>query len=475
MLLNNVCLLLGVISTWFTIVRGLSLTGDRTLIIYDSKYINRFYSNNNSNLDLDEEDDSVIDSEKIFEEKFSQFLCLLESNDYNYKLYDINNGEDEDLQIIKVDDSLYDNVIIFPISKTSLKSGSTPSKGKLLLSSKNLLSFFNDYNGNLMIVTSPDINNAESLTYSLNQFGIYPAPKNQVVRDYFQDNNEKLLVPSSNLLNKYVYTVEGKDTIFNLGNSSIAKLDNRAQLVPILKASKTSFIPSNSQEKKFEPWVVGSQGYLISGFQGVNNNARLIWLGSSDLLCNCNNKVNQDLIENLINWNFNAKSVIKSLNSRHYHSDSKLSYNALNYKVNDLINYEIDITEWDGSKWIPFISNDIQFELRQVDPYYRINLTHKTNVGNKTFAIYTTNDFKLPNRHGMFKFITEYERNGLSSIKDEDIKAIRHLANDEYPRSWEITNDWVYLAANAVVIVSFIAFVILFLTNTNVTPLKKNN
>lgn len=473
MLLNKICLLLSVAFTWFTIVQGLSLSGDRTLIIYDSHYIKKHYSNNNSDLDLDDE---AMESDKSFVENFSQFLSLLNVNDYKYKLYDINRSDTEDLQLIKVDESLYDNVIVFPILKTSLKKDATSSKGKILLSSKTLLSFFNEYDGNLMIITSPNINNPESITYSLNQFGIYPAPKNQIVQDYFQGDNEKLLVSSSNLLNKYVYTVDGKDSTFNLGNSSVAKLDNREQLVPILKTSKTSFIPSTlSQEKNFEPWVVDSQGYLISGFQGVNNNARLIWLGSSDLLCNCNHKVNQELIENLINWNFNAKSVIKSIMSRHYHAGNELSYEDLNYKVNDLINYEIDIIEWDGSKWGPFIAEDIQFELRQVDPYYRINLTLVSNNGNGTVAKYTTNNFKLPNRHGMFKFITEYARNGLSTIKDEDIKAIRHLANDEYPRSWEITNAWVYLTANAVVIVSFIAFVILFLTNTNVTSLKKKN
>lgn len=474
MLLNRVCLLLSAVSTWFTIVQGLSLSGDRTLIIYDSHYLNKYYSKNHSDLDLDDES---IESDTPLEESFSQFLSLLKVNDFHYKLYDINKSDKEDIQLIKVDESLYDNVIVFPILKASLKKDSTAAKGKILLSSKNLLSFFNEYDGNLMIITSPNINNPESITHSLNQFGIYPAPRNQFVQDYFQGNKEELLVPSSNLLNKYVYTVDSKDAVtFNLGNSSVARLDNREQLVPILKTSKTSFIPSTlSQDKNFEPWVVGSQGYLISGFQGVNNNARLVWLGSSDFLCNCNHKVNQDLTENLINWNFNAKSVIKSIMSRHYHSGNELSYEDLNYKVNDMINYEIDIVEWDGSKWGPFIAEDIQFELRQVDPYYRINLTLVNDNGNETVATYTTNDFKLPNRHGMFKFITEYARNGLSTIKDEDIKAIRHLANDEYPRSWEITNDWVYLAANGVVIVSFIAFVILFLTSTNVTSLKKKN
>lgn len=471
MFFNKFCLILGVLSTWIYTATALSLTGERTLIIFDGNYLNKFY---NSDVNA-QDDDKLINGNSVFEENFSQFLSILNQNEYNYTLYDITSANDDDeLQVIKVDEALYDNVILFPISKASLKKSTTSSKGKLLLSSKNLLSFFNEYNGNIMVVTSPNINNVESVGNFLNQFGIYPSPKNQLMLDLFQDKND-LVVSSSNLLNRYVYTVkDNKSVNFNLGKSGVAKLDNREQLVPILKASRTSFI-SSQNEKKSEPWVTGSQGFLIAGFQGVNNNARLTWFGTTDLLHDVSNDLNKDLIKNLVNWNFNAKSVIKALGSRHYHSLTELTYEDLNYKVNDMINYEIELTEWDGKQWIPFIANDIQFELRQVDPYYRINLTQAKTVGNETFAKYRTNDFKLPNRHGMFKFITEYNRNGLSTIKDIDIRAIRHLANDEYPRSWEITNDWVYLAANGVVIVSFILFVLLFLTTSNVTPLKKNN
>lgn len=484
MIINRLLFILSIFYTCFWEVYALSITGERTLIIYDSKSIEKLYGIEAPDVHMEEDvisvddDDDENNSNALFNNNFKSFLSLLESNGYSCTLYDVqssNNENNDVIQLTKVDSSLYDNVIIFPILKASLKKGSSTFDNKSLLSSKNLLSFFNDYNGNLMIITSPHINNVGSLTSLLNEFGIFPSPKNQIVKDLFQDK-ETLLVPSSNLLNKYVYTVDNDTVYFNLGESSVARLDNREQLVPILKSSKTSFIEA-SREKNFEPWVTGSQGYLISGFQGVNNNARLVWLGSTNLIDDSTHNINKDLVENLINWNFNAKSVIRVLKSRHYHANTELTYDELNYKINDIIKYEIDITKWDGSQWVPFIAEDIQFELRQVDPYYRINLTRvlDAETNNNTFARYTTNDFKLPNRHGMFKFLTEYKRNGLSTIKDEDIKAIRHLANDEYPRSWEITNSWVYLAANIVVISSFITFIILFLTNTNITTMKKNN
>lgn len=479
MIINRLLFILSILCSCFRGINALSLTGNKTLIIYDSDSIEKLYGADNSSVHMNKGVTSMNDGEnELFKNNFKKFMLLLESNGYNYTLYDIqssNNGNSNDIQLTKVDNSLYDNVIIFPISKASLKKGSSASKNKSLLSSKNLLSFFNNYNGNLMIITSPHINNVDSLINLLNEFGIFPSPKNQIVKDLFQ-NKDTLLVSSSNLLNKYVYNVDNDTVYFNLGESSIARLDNREQLVPILKSSKTSFIET-TQDKNFEPWVTGSQGHLITGFQGANNNARLAWVGSTNLIDEFAHDINKNLIENLVNWNFNAKSVIKTLKSRHYHADTKLTYDELNYKINDVIRYEVDITEWDGSQWIPFTAEDIQFELRQVDPYYRINLTRVLDdeTNNNTFARYTTNNFKLPNRHGMFKFLTEYKRNGLSTIKDEDIKAIRHLAYDEYPRSWEITNSWVYLAANIVVISSFITFVILFLTNTNVTIVKKNN
>ncbi|KAK5962857.1 dolichyl-diphosphooligosaccharide-protein glycotransferase PWA37_005309 [Arxiozyma heterogenica] len=479
MIINRLLFILSILCACFRRINALSLTGNKTLIIYDSDSIEKLYGTDNSSVHMNKGVTSMNDDEnELFKNNFKKFMLLLESNGYNYTLYDIqssNNRNSNDIQLTKVDNSLYDNVIIFPILKASLKKGSSASENKSILSSKNLLSFFNNYNGNLMIITSPHINNADSLINLLNEFGIFPSPKNQIVKDLFQ-NKDTLLVSSSNLLNKYVYSVDNDTVYFNLGESSVARLDNREQLVPILKSSKTSFIDT-TQDKNFEPWVTGSQGYLITGFQGVNNNARLVWVGSTNLIDESAHDINKNLVENLVNWNFNAKSVIKTLKSRHYHANTKLTYDELNYKINDVIRYEIDITEWDGSQWIPFTAEDIQFELRQVDPYYRINLTRilDNETNNNTFARYTTNNFKLPNRHGMFKFLTEYKRNGLSTIKDEDIKAIRHLAYDEYPRSWEITNSWVYLTANIVVISLFITFVILFLTNTNVTTVKKNN
>jgi hypothetical protein len=57
----------------------------------------------------------------------------------------------------------------------------------------------------------------------------------------------------------------------------------------------------------------------------------------------------------------------------------------------------------------------------------------------------------------------DYQRAGLSYLLDKRIVTVRHLANDEYKRSWLIPNAWVYIASAGFVVVMWLVFVINFL------------
>ena len=71
--------------------------------------------------------------------------------------------------------------------------------------------------------------------------------------------------------------------------------------------------------------------------------------------------------------------------------------------------------------------------------------------------------FTIPDHHGMFTFELDYKRPGLSFLNDKRIVAVRHLANDEYKRSWEITNAWMYVASAGFVVIAWLVFVTIFL------------
>ena len=422
-----------VLSTLLCVVQAISLTGSRTLIIYDDR--------------LTELDD------------YSHFFNTLKDHSFDLQFKDLADKETI-LELYDKEFKTFDNLIVFPI------------KGKHInrqLSVDLLLKFYQD-GGNIITITSPNAV-PDSIRVFLNQLGIYPSPKGQTLTDYFQDGSA-IQISSDNLLNEHIHS-EQDEVNYQFGEASVALLDNRDLIIPLLRSTRTSF----DAGKLKEAWDTGSQGYLMASFQNLQND-RLTWVGSSDFFLNEHSQTNAKLIKSIIEWTFNEKAVLKAVNESH-HSAQGISYDDVKYKVNDDIVYNIGISEWKIDQWVPFVANDVQFELRQVDPYYRLNLSLvEQDDENATVQMYTTGVFKLPTRHGVFTFLTDYKRSGLSFIKNSDVKSIRHLANDEYPRSWEITNAWVYMAAISMVILAWIIFVVAFLTsspNKIVTPVVKES
>jgi oligosaccharyltransferase complex subunit beta len=122
--------------------------------------------------------------------------------------------------------------------------------------------------------------------------------------------------------------------------------------------------------------------------------------------------------------------------------------------------YNITVSEWDGSKWVPYVTDDIQVDIKLLDPYHRLTLKPIDTTEDST--VYGV-EFKLPDHHGVFSFHTDYKRAGWTFIDEKVILSIRHLANDEYPRSWEITNSWVYITSIVAVLASWIIFLLAFI------------
>lgn len=418
--------------TLFAVVHARSVQGSRTLVIYDERL-------------------SMLDD-------YSSLFNSMEEHEYILDFASVGN-ETTDFNLFKGEHKQYDNLMVFPI------------KGKTLnrhVSAKSLLQFTNS-GGNIMAVTSPE-SSPDPIRLFLNQLGIYPSPKDYKLIDHFHNHTGELLIDSTGLKNDFVYKPAAQED-FVIADSSVALLDNREQLVPILAAPRSS----SASGKGKESWASGSQGYLAVGFQSLNN-ARTVWIGSPDFLTNANYKANGIFAQELTKWAFMEKGVIKTSGFVHSHVDGT-SYEKTPYKIKDAVNYEVSFSEWNGEEWQPFEAKDIQFELKMIDPYYRLNLTPSRREG--VFQWYTTGDFRLPDHHGVFTFQVDYKRPGLSFASVSDVKAIRHLAHDEYPRSWDITNARVYLAGIFAVIFAWVIFVIFFAatskTTKNVNSEKKNN
>ncbi|QLG73757.1 hypothetical protein HG535_0F02680 [Zygotorulaspora mrakii] len=400
---------------------ALSIHGSKTLVVFDDRLTQ-----------LDE---------------FSYLFDSLKERSYELEYLSVANDSGE-IELYDGETPLYNNLMIFPI------------KGKVLnrkLTVDSLLNFYNN-DGNIFVITSPD-GVAEPARMFLNELGIYPSPKDHVVVDYFQEVPSSLVISTSGIESKDIFEDIVNDSII-IENSSAALLDNRDQIIPFIAAPRTSF----TEGKGKESWTTGSQGFLAAGFQSLKN-SRVAWIGSDEFLKNENQNSNGKFIQGVVKWNFKEKNVIKITESVHSHADGT-PYELLPYKIKDSVRYDVGISEWDGEKWVPFLATDLQFELKMIDPYYRLPLI-PLNVDEST-QYYSTGNFSLPDHHGVFTFQIDYKRPGFSFISTSDVKAVRHLAHDEYLRSWDITNSRVYLTTVFVLIFVWVLFVIFFISTTPV-------
>lgn len=95
-----------------------------------------------------------------------------------------------------------------------------------------------------------------------------------------------------------------------------------------------------------------------------------------------------------------------------------------------------------------------------LSPWHRLNLLPKQDTQNSTiFGV----SFTTPDQHGIFSFRVDYKRPFLTNIEEKHEVTVRHFAHDEYPRSWQITGGWVWIAGLWAVIGGFVAFVLVWL------------
>ena len=114
-------------------------------------------------------------------------------------------------------------------------------------------------------------------------------------------------------------------------------------------------------------------------------------------------------------------------------------------------------------RWIPFqlpANDSLQLEFTMLDPYYRLNLVSTAmDVDTTTFSV----NFTVPDQHGIFAFRTNYKRPYITYIDEKIQVTLRHMAHNEWARSYTISGSWVWLGGLASTVIGWIAFVALWL------------
>ena len=165
---------------------------------------------------------------------------------------------------------------------------------------------------------------------------------------------------------------------------------------------------------------------------------------------------NYVLCTEMAEWNLQERGVLRVDNVRHHKAGEQWNgANPENYKREVDIEYYIDVQEKKNGQWLPYIADDIQFQFTMLDPYYQDALVRV----NKQAATYTY-ALKTPWRLGIFKFIVDFKRYGLTYIDNKMEVSVIQLRHDEFPR-FE-TTGFPYYTSVFVLMASSFLFVIHF-------------
>jgi oligosaccharyltransferase complex subunit beta len=95
-----------------------------------------------------------------------------------------------------------------------------------------------------------------------------------------------------------------------------------------------------------------------------------------------------------------------------------------------------------------------------LSPFHRLDLQPATTTS--TAAIFNTS-FTLPDQHGIFNLKINYKRPFLTYLEDKTTVSVRHIAHDEWPRSYVISGAWPWIAGIGATVTGFVAFAALWM------------
>ena len=95
-----------------------------------------------------------------------------------------------------------------------------------------------------------------------------------------------------------------------------------------------------------------------------------------------------------------------------------------------------------------------------LSPFHRLDL--QPSLVTDSATVFSTS-FTLPDQHGIFNFKINYKRPFLSNVEEKNTVSVRHMAHDEWPRSYVISGAWPWISGIGATIVGFVGFSVIWL------------
>nr|POE83101.1 dolichyl-diphosphooligosaccharide--protein glycosyltransferase 48 kda subunit [Quercus suber] len=192
-------------------------------------------------------------------------------------------------------------------------------------------------------------------------------------------------------------------------------------VLKVLSASPSAYSSNPKSKLSNPPSLTGSAISLVSIVQ-ARNNARILISGSLSMFSNRffrsgvqkagspikhEKSGNEQFLTELSKWVFHERGHLKAMNVRH-HKAGEADEPTI-YRVNDDLEYSVEIYEWSGASWEPYVADDVQVQFYMMSPYVLKNLST-----DKKGSYFTA--FKVPDVYGVFQFKVEYQRLGYTSL-----------------------------------------------------------
>eukprot|EP01018_Ginkgo_biloba_P031921 Gb_28463 [translate_table: standard] len=210
-------------------------------------------------------------------------------------------------------------------------------------------------------------------------------------------------------------------------------------VLKVLSASPSAYSANPSADLSSPPALIGSSISLVSVVQ-ARNNARVLISGSLDLFSNKFFKSpvqkfgdsvehakcgNEQFVSELSKWVFHERGHLKAVNVQH-HKVGETGEPAM-YRISDHLEYSVEIYEWTGKNWKPYVADDVQVQFYMMSPYVLKTLSHNNK------GLYSTS-FQVPDVYGVFQFKIEYQRLGYTSLSLSKQIPVRPFRHNEYER-----------------------------------------
>ncbi|KAL9273430.1 Dolichyl-diphosphooligosaccharide--protein glycosyltransferase 48 kDa subunit-like protein [Drosera capensis] len=221
-------------------------------------------------------------------------------------------------------------------------------------------------------------------------------------------------------------------------------------VLKVLSASPSAYSANPKFTLSNAPVLTGSAISLVSVVQ-ARNNARILISGSLKIFSDrffrsgvqkagsptrFEKSGNEQFLIELSKWIFHERGHLKAVNAKH-HKVGEVDEPSI-YRIMDDLEFSVEIYEWSGTSWEPYVADDVQIQFYMMSPYVL-----KTLSTDQKGLYYTS--FKVPDVYGVFQFKVEYQRLRYTSLSLSKQIPVRPFRHNEYERF--ITTAYPYYGA----------------------------